>query len=194
MWQAIREWNLHTREAGKGVRLPGGAMRVLEALLFTPGLFDFRTGQLDPSLERLTELAGCARDTVVRSLKLIKECRILNWVRRTYKVEGAGKDEPQRKQATNAYYFTPENMPKRLASRFRELLVRRRLKARTDGARTVHAAARIDAEQSLRTAPAGTVARALQGALDSLGTALLKHHPESDSRPLSPVQNIREAE
>jgi hypothetical protein len=128
LWRAAREWNVYERQVGKGVPLPGGAMRVLEAILFSNQL-DFRTGRLEPSLEVIGKIAGCAKDTVVRALAKFRRLGLVDWVRRTRPTGAAPGEGPKVKQETNAYFFVLGRLPKRFYARFRELLERQRKRA-----------------------------------------------------------------
>jgi hypothetical protein len=167
--KGVDEWNLQNRVPGKGVPLPGAAIRILKAMVF---LIDFKTGRLDPALETIAKYAGCSKSSVVRNLKSIEATGILDWVRRSIKTGNAKGEGPQRQQTSNAYFFDPTRMPKRLAMRIRELVSRSRLWARNDGLKTRAAADRADVATQFREAAPGSPKHQLQASLDSLGRSL----------------------
>lgn len=182
LWRSAREWNVHARQAGKGVPLPGGYMRVLEAILFSNQI-DFRTGQLDPALSLIGKIAGCARDTVVRALAAFRRLGLIDWVRRTRKTGAAPGEGPRVKQETNAYFFELGRLPKPFYARFRELLGRQRARAAAKP-RTPSMRAPMRPEKPKRGTPAWHVDRSLA----ALEKALRRQECESDSRSDSPVQ------
>jgi hypothetical protein len=186
---AVEEWNIQFRVAGKGVPLPGAFIRVLKAYL---SQLDFATGRLDPPLNLVAKLAGCCKDTVVRALRKFRDLRILDWVRRSIKTDNAPGEGPTRKQTTSAYVFTISQGPKRLLARFRELLERKRLRARHDGISNRKAAERADLAAKAAEAPRGSKLWSIQQSLDRLGGALLSLPPESEDQSVSPIQHLRE--
>ncbi|MEH3103419.1 MAG: hypothetical protein PGN12_05890 [Sphingomonas phyllosphaerae] len=123
-------------ELDNQLRAKGGArplglhgLRVLEALLGRHGkiAIDFKSGRIDPALDTIASAAGVSKTTVVRALERLKSLKILDWIRRTEKTGRDGLFGPQRRQVSNAYFFTPEALPARVAQRLRDLLARKRL-------------------------------------------------------------------
>ncbi|MXO64828.1 helix-turn-helix domain-containing protein [Altericroceibacterium endophyticum] len=164
--QAVEEWNVQYRVPGKGVPLNGSCLRVLRAFLRK---LDFKTGQLDPALTSIAQFAGCSKDTVVRSLKKLQQHGIIDWVRRSMATGAAKGEGPKREQVTNAYFFDPTKMPKRLAARLRQLVTRKRRKARPDRMRSPQAAERADLEQRAQEAPIGSPLYQMRSRLDRIG-------------------------
>lgn len=117
--RTAREYDLVGKQTGRWGPLGPHALRVLEELL---QLVDFATGRLDPSYARLQARTGYARSTIASALRKLKVHRFLDWVRRTRIVEGEAG--PERKQTSNAYYFSLGGLPKRVLQRFRDLLGR----------------------------------------------------------------------
>jgi hypothetical protein len=128
--KAVSEWDDHERKRGGARPLGLHGLRVLEAILGRRGkvAVDFRTGRLDPELATIARAAGVSKTTVVRALARLKAMKILDWIRRSERTGNDGLFGPQRRQVSNAYFFTPEALPARVAQRLRDLLARRRLR------------------------------------------------------------------
>jgi DNA-binding MarR family transcriptional regulator len=60
--------------------LTAKAVDVLEALLWS--FHNARTGLCFPSLERIAEMAGCARSTVAKAIKALEAAGLMTWVNR----------------------------------------------------------------------------------------------------------------
>lgn len=129
--KTVTEWDNHERRKGGGRPLGLYGVRVLEVLLGRHGkvAVDFKSGDIFPEIETIARAAGASKTTVVRALARLKALKILNWIRRTEKTGNDGLFGPQRRQISNAYWFTPEAMPARVLRRLRDLLARRRLRA-----------------------------------------------------------------
>lgn len=128
--KVVAEWDDQERQRGGARPLGLHGMRVLETLLGRRGgvAVDFKTGRLDPAIDTIARAARVARGTVIRALAQLKRLGILDWVRRTEKTGADGIFGPQRSQISNAYFFTPEGLPARVAQRLRDLLARRRVR------------------------------------------------------------------
>jgi hypothetical protein len=128
--KTVTEWDNHERQKGGGRPLGLYGIRVLEVLLGRHGkvAIHFKSGDLFPEIETIARAAGTSKTTVVRALARLKAMKILNWIRRTEKTGNDGLFGPQRRQISNAYWFTPEALPARVLQRLRDLLARRRLR------------------------------------------------------------------
>lgn len=128
--KAVSEWDDAERAKGGARPLGLHGLRVLEALLGRRGkvALDFKTGRLDPALDTIAAAARVSKTTVVRALARLKELKILDWIRRSESTGNDGLYGPQRRQVSNAYFFTQEALPARLAQRLRDLLARKRLR------------------------------------------------------------------
>jgi len=128
--KTVTEWDNHERRKGGGRPLGLYGIRVLEVLLGRHGkvALNFKSGDLFPEIETIARTAGTSKTTVVRALARLKSMKILNWVRRTEKTGNDGLFGPQRRQISNAYWFTPEQLPARVLQRLRDLLARWRLR------------------------------------------------------------------
>lgn len=162
--KTVSEWDDHSRRKGGQRPLGLHGLRVLEVLLGRRGkvAIDFGTGRLDPALDTIAAAASLARNTVIRALARLKGLGLLDWVRRTQVTENAGGYGPQREQISNAYYFTLEQLPKRVLQRFRDLWARKRLAQgnappAAARARTVDDVADPALRQALRALEAGVV-------------------------------------
>lgn len=129
--KTVTEWDNHERRCGGARPLGLYGIRVLEVLLGRHGKIavDFRSGDLFPDIATIARAAGTSRTTVVRALARLKAMRILDWIRRSERTGNDGLFGPQRRQVSNAYWFTPELLPARVLRRLRDLLARRRLRA-----------------------------------------------------------------
>lgn len=90
-------------------RMHGGVLgratlKVLHTLLFK--FHNFRTGRLDPSIERISEISGVCVRTVHTALQKLSQIGVIAWERRRI-------DVPQEtggnlwRQVTNAYHLLP---------------------------------------------------------------------------------------
>lgn len=126
--KTITEWDNMERRKG-GVRPLGlHGIRVLEVLLGRHGKIavDFKSGDIDPAIETIAQIGRVSKTTVVRALARLKAMKVLDWIRRTERTGNDGLFGPQRRQVSNAYWFTPEQLPARVLQRLRDLLARRR--------------------------------------------------------------------
>ncbi len=130
MLKVVAEWDNEQRAKGGARPLGLHGLRVLEALLGRHGKIavDFKSGRLDPALDTIASAAGVTKTTVVRALERLKSLKILDWIRRTERTGADGVFGPQRRQVSNAYFFTPHELPARVAQRLRDLLARKRLR------------------------------------------------------------------
>ncbi len=130
MLKVVAEWDNEQRAKGGARPLGLHGLRVLEALLGRHGKIavDFKSGRLDPALDTIASAAGVTKTTVVRALERLKSLKILDWIRRSERTGAEGVFGPQRRQVSNAYFFTPNELPARVAQRLRDLLARKLLR------------------------------------------------------------------
>ncbi|MEH3098893.1 hypothetical protein [Sphingomonas adhaesiva] len=130
LMKTVSEWDDQERKKGGARPLGLHGLRVLEALLGLRGVIaiDFRTGRLEPAIDTIKRAAGVSRTTVIRALATLRAMKVIDWVRRTQKTDRDGLFGPQREQISNAYFLTPELLPKRVAQRLRDLVTRKRLR------------------------------------------------------------------
>lgn len=152
--QAVSEWDDAERAKGGARPLGLHGLRVLEALLGRRGkvAIDFRTGRLEPALETIALAARVSKTTVIRALARLKALKILDWIRRTEETGNDGLFGPQRRQVSNAYFFTQEALPARVAQRLRDLLARKRLRRSGTAPEAVPKASREPSCPELRSA------------------------------------------
>lgn len=101
IWHQARLWDRQTRERGKhGGAIGRSALSVLYALLWD--CLSWKNGRLDPSLDRISELASLGRTATIDALKRLKRLKIIDWVRRCESyTDDAGHH--RLRQLTNAY-------------------------------------------------------------------------------------------
>ncbi|PZU10054.1 hypothetical protein [Sphingomonas sp.] len=94
----------HTKGGHRGAyRITADRAIVLKKMV---DFLDHKTGQLDPSWERLADASGRGRGTVDRALEAGERHGLFGHVRRSVKIDGAeGQRRPQRKQTSSAIYF-----------------------------------------------------------------------------------------
>jgi hypothetical protein len=97
---AERFENLHKPKGKRNGPLGYTALKILKELL---RLIDFKSGQLDPSLEGLQKRTRLSRGAVVNALARLKAYGFLDWARRCVETGRMGRRGPQVEQATNAY-------------------------------------------------------------------------------------------
>jgi hypothetical protein len=126
--RVVSDWDDEERRTGGTRPLGLHGIRVLETLLGRRGTIgiDFRSGRIEPAIDTIARVARLSRTTVIRALAKLKALKILDWVRRTQKTDRGGLFAPQREQVSNAYFLTPEGLPKRVAQRLRDLIAKRR--------------------------------------------------------------------
>lgn len=123
--QTAEAYAAEKREAGRTLPISYNAQSVLKALF---AVMDSKTGRCDPSLDEIAKRSRLARRTVVRQLAALRELKIVDWVRRTVKLEGAKGKGWHRTQTSNAYFINLAELPEeilrtlrqRLGDRFRE--------------------------------------------------------------------------
>lgn len=115
----VRKYSSHIREKGKQLPISMTAQAVLGALL---ALMDGKTGRCDPSLDEISKRSDMSRRTVVRQLEVLRERKIVNWVRRTVKTGNAKGAGPQRQQTSNAYFIDMMNLPIEIVRTLRQKL------------------------------------------------------------------------
>jgi hypothetical protein len=104
LWHRARDFDRCTHQAGKhGGAVGHAALQVLHALIFD--FMNYKTGQLDPSYERIAEKANVCVRTVATAIKRLRELGILNWVRRCAESWQDGRFVLE--QETNAYAVLP---------------------------------------------------------------------------------------
>lgn len=111
IWHNARLWDRSSRVQGKhGGAIGRPALAVLYALLWD--CLNWKTGQLDPSIDTLSRLASVGRTATINALKRLKSLKIITWIRRT--AHGHDADGHFRlRQLTNAYgVATPDQWPR----------------------------------------------------------------------------------
>jgi hypothetical protein len=104
LYHKARAFNRTAKRAGRyGGMLGSAALRVLESLIFD--FLNYASGRLDPSYEAIARKTGLSRSTVAEALKLLKELRILHWLRRCVPEWIEGRFTLR--QETNAYAVLP---------------------------------------------------------------------------------------
>lgn len=101
IWHAARHWDRQTRAKSRHGGIVGrSALSVLYALLWD--CLSWRSGRLDPSIDRIAELASLGRTATIDALKRLKQLRIIDWLRRAESyTDEAGRH--RLRQLTNAY-------------------------------------------------------------------------------------------
>jgi hypothetical protein len=101
IWHQARLWDRSTRSKNRHGGIIGrSALSVLYALIWD--CLSWKSGRLDPSIDRIAELASLGRTATIDALKRLKSLHIIDWIRRC---EGY-TDEDGRyrlRQLTNAY-------------------------------------------------------------------------------------------
>ena len=140
----------HIREAGKQLPISMNAKAVLDALL---SVMDGKSGRCDPSLDTIARRSRLSRRTVVRQLNVLRERRIIDWVRRTVKTGNARGEGPQRQQTSNAYFIDMLKLPIEIVRTLRQKLgARLREKVRhLEGSGSVPNRMAIKAERLLKS-------------------------------------------
>lgn len=128
--KTVSEWDDVERRKKGGRPLGLYGLRVLETLLGRRGSIapEFKSGRLEPAIDTIARVARTSRTTVIRALARLRAMRVLDWVRRSERAATAGEAGPQRRQVSNAYWFTPELLPARVYQRLRDLVARRALR------------------------------------------------------------------
>lgn len=94
-------------------------LTTLEAVL---GFTDFKTGQCIATYEMIAARADCCRDTVYRHLNILRDLKLLDWVRRCEPTDN--KKQPT-KAAPNSYFFEVSRLPAPLRMLVHQILKRR---------------------------------------------------------------------
>lgn len=106
LWHRARSFDRQTHIGGRhGGAVGPSALQVLHTLIFD--FLNYRSGQLDPSLDAIARKANVCRRTAVNALKRLRELGILNWVRRCAETWREGRFVLE--QETNAYAVLPES-------------------------------------------------------------------------------------
>src|SRR5215212_1048088 len=111
IWHQARIWDRQTRTKNKhGGCIGRTGLAVLYSLLWDS--LNWKTGQLDPSIETIARRANVGRTATINALKRLKTLRIIDWIRRA--VSGLDEDGRHRlRQLTNAYAVAaPEDWPR----------------------------------------------------------------------------------
>lgn len=111
IWHQARLWDRHTRVRGKHGGIIGrSALSVLYALIWD--CLSWKNGRLDPSIDRIAELASLGRTATIDALKKLKQLKIIDWVRRCESyTDEAGHH--RLRQLTNAYGVAgPDQWPR----------------------------------------------------------------------------------
>lgn len=108
---AAKRYELTMRRRGRRCG-PLGAVAI-EVLEYFANLIDFRTGRLEPSLDRLMRKLKRSRDAIVRALKNLRAHGFLDWLRRYVPTGNEGRG-PQVRQASNAYRLSLPERAKQL--------------------------------------------------------------------------------
>lgn len=111
IWHQARIWDRQTTTKNKhGGCIGRTGLAVLYSLLWDS--LNWKTGQLDPSIETIARRANVGRTATINALKRLKSLRIIGWIRRAV----SGLDEEGRhrlRQLTNAYAVAaPEEWPR----------------------------------------------------------------------------------
>jgi hypothetical protein len=106
LYHKARQFERQTRAKGKqdGAVTRNG-LAVLHAMIF--GFLDFRTGQLDPGYKAIAKEACISRSSAWRGLQALKDCGVLNWLRRCVPTFENGRCKLE--QDTNAYAILPSS-------------------------------------------------------------------------------------
>lgn len=111
IWHNARLWDRQTRSHGKHGGIIGrSALSVLYALLWD--CLSWKTGRLDPSIDRIAELASLGRSATINALKRLKRLKIIDWIRRCERfTDDTGHH--RLRQLTNAYGVAgPDQWPR----------------------------------------------------------------------------------
>lgn len=111
IWHQARLWDRQTRARRKHGGIIGrSALSVLYALLWD--CLSWRSGRLDPSIDRIAELSSLGRTATIEALKHLKRLKIIDWVRRCESYT-ADDGHHRLRQLTNAYgVATPDQWPR----------------------------------------------------------------------------------
>lgn len=101
IWHQARIWDRQTRAKNKhGGCIGRTGLAVLYSLLWDS--LNWKTGQLDPSIETIARRANVGRTATINALKRLKKLRIIDWMRRCVRsIDENG--EFRLRQLTNAY-------------------------------------------------------------------------------------------
>jgi len=105
LFHRARDFDRQTRQKGKhGGALGHTALQVLHTLLFD--FLNYASGQLDPSYAAIARKANVCQRTVANALSKLRDCGVLNWVRRCAE---SRRDDGRfvLEQETNAYAVLP---------------------------------------------------------------------------------------
>lgn len=163
--QTAEEFDIVHKKHGSRGPLQANGIRVLKAILRRA--LDFATGRSEPELLTIVKWTGLSKPAVVAALARLREHGFLDWIRRSIRVGEKGQPGPQRKQTSNAYFFTFGRMRERHRSvwqRFRQLLARKLASA---AARTGHPPDSPPPLAALPSSPLGAALASLGARIES---------------------------
>jgi len=108
-WQVLRTWKRAAEAYDRDNKQPGKKNGPLghvgiEVLAQLYRMVDFRTGRLEPSIERLCSELRRSRGAVVAALSRLRHHGFVDWIRRAEPTDNGGAG-PQIRQITNAYWL-----------------------------------------------------------------------------------------
>jgi len=106
---AAKDYANHTKARGKAHRISANLIRLIETIMWR--CLERATGRCEVTLERIMDVTGYSRPTVVRLLARGREEGLIDWVRRTEKTDNAPGEGPRVKQTANAYFFEVTKLP-----------------------------------------------------------------------------------
>ncbi|HZU64948.1 MAG TPA: hypothetical protein VFF98_14780, partial [Novosphingobium sp.] len=116
-------WADKVKEEGKAHQLTTNVIKTLERTLRS--FMDFRTGACEASYDLISKAAYFGRITVIRHMKILRDLKWFDWVRRTEPTGNGPKEGPRVKQAANAYFFEISRLPVAAQIHLRQILKRR---------------------------------------------------------------------
>ncbi|MBI0475379.1 hypothetical protein D9601_08450 [Sphingomonas sp. MA1305] len=102
--KTAEEFDVVHKQKGSRGPLQANGIRVLKAIVRKA--LDFKTGRSEPELLTIMKWTGLSKPAVVGALKRLREHGFLDWVRRSVRAGAKGQAGPQRKQTSNAYFFS----------------------------------------------------------------------------------------
>jgi|LULF01.1.fsa_nt_gb hypothetical protein len=123
--RSIGEYADFAKARGRSHGITSNMIKLLDRVLRR--CTDFKTGRCEPSLEKIMEVSGFARPTVVSLLSKARAYGLVDWVRRTESTDN--RYGPQRRQISNAYFFEVTRLPIEALRRLRQLLAKKKAEA-----------------------------------------------------------------
>ncbi|WP_343611164.1 hypothetical protein [Novosphingobium sp.] len=108
------------KEKGRENKLRWDVINTLCAVL---GFTNFKTGECTPTYEQIAAAAGCCRLTAIRHCAILRENKLLDWVRRS-----RGGDGNRNEQAPSSYMFELSRLPTKFQIHMRQILKRMGIK------------------------------------------------------------------